>query len=32
VPANYFVAAEKWHLNFGHWLLRLPDAKGLPTL
>ena len=32
VPATYIAVAEKRHLDFGHCLLRLPDANGQPTL
>ena len=32
VPAAYIAVAGKRHLDFGHCLLRLPDANGLPTL
>ena len=32
VPAAYIADAGKRHLDFGHCLLRLPDANGLPTL
>jgi DNA-binding transcriptional ArsR family regulator len=32
VPAAYIADAEKRHLDFGHCLLRLPDANGQPTL
>jgi len=32
VPAAYIAAADKRHLDFGHCLLRLPDANGQPTL
>jgi DNA-binding transcriptional ArsR family regulator len=32
VPAHYIAAADKRHLDFGHCLLRLPDANGQPTL
>ena len=32
IPAQYIVAAEKRHLDFGHCLLRLPDENGQPTL
>jgi len=28
VPAQYIAAADKRHLDFGHCLLRLPDAEG----
>ncbi len=31
VPAAYIAAADKRHLDFGHCLLRLPDANGQPT-
>jgi DNA-binding transcriptional ArsR family regulator len=31
VPAAYIADTGKRHLDFGHCLLRLPDAKGLPT-
>jgi hypothetical protein len=31
-PAAYIAAADKRHLDFGHGLLRLPDANGQPTL
>jgi DNA-binding transcriptional ArsR family regulator len=32
VPAHYIADAGKRHLDFGHCLLRLPDAQGNPTL
>lgn len=32
VPAAYVADAGKRHLDFGHCLLRLPDANGQPTL
>lgn len=32
VPRAYIADAGKRHLDFGHCLLRLPDANGLPTL
>jgi len=32
VPAAYIADAGKRHLDFGHCLLRLPDANGQPTL
>jgi DNA-binding transcriptional ArsR family regulator len=32
VPKQYVAAADKRHLDFGHCLLRLPDANGQPTL
>jgi DNA-binding transcriptional ArsR family regulator len=32
VPAQYVVAADKRHLDYGHCLLRLPDENGRPTL
>ena len=32
VPAHYIAAADKRHLDFGHCLLRRPDANGQPTL
>ncbi len=32
VPTHYLAAADKRHLDFGHCLLRLPDANGQPTL
>ncbi len=32
VPAAYIAAADKRHLDFGHCLLRLPDANGQPAL
>jgi DNA-binding transcriptional ArsR family regulator len=32
VPAAFIADAGKRHLDFGHCLLRLPDANGLPTL
>ena len=32
VPQAYIAAADKRHLDFGHCLLRLPDANGQPTL
>jgi len=32
LPAAYIAAADKRHLDFGHCLLRLPDANGQPTL
>lgn len=28
MPAHYIAAADKRHLEFGHCLLRLPDAEG----
>jgi DNA-binding transcriptional ArsR family regulator len=31
VPAHYVLAADKRHLDYGHCLLRLPDAHGQPT-
>ena len=31
VPAQYIAVAAKRHLDFGHCLLRLPDANGQPT-
>ena len=31
VPAAYIADAGKRHLDFGHCLLRLPDANGKPT-
>ena len=32
VPAAYIADAGKRHLDYGHCLLRLPDANGQPTL
>ena len=32
VPAQFVAAADKRHLDYGHCLLRLPDANGQPTL
>ncbi len=32
VPAAYVADVSKRHLDFGHCLLRLPDANGQPTL
>jgi hypothetical protein len=32
VPAAYVADAGKRHLDFGHCLLRLPDANGQPTM
>ena len=32
VPAAYVADASKRHLDFGHCLLRLPDANGQPTM
>jgi DNA-binding transcriptional ArsR family regulator len=32
VPAAYIADAGKRHLDFGHCLLRLPDANGQPTM
>lgn len=32
VPAAYIADGGKRHLDFGHCLLRLPDANGQPTL
>jgi len=32
IRAAYIAAANKHHLDFGHCLLRLPDANGQPTL
>lgn len=31
VPAQHIADAGKRHLDFGHCLLRLPDANGQPT-
>jgi DNA-binding transcriptional ArsR family regulator len=32
VPKVYIADASKRHLDFGHCLLRLPDANGQPTM
>jgi hypothetical protein len=32
VPAAYVADAGKRHLDYGHCLLRLPDANGQPTM
>jgi DNA-binding transcriptional ArsR family regulator len=32
VPKQYIADASKRHLDFGHCLLRLPDANGLPMM
>ena len=32
IPARYVASREKRHVDFGHCLLRLPDANGQPTL
>ena len=32
VPAAYIADAGKRHLDYGHCLLRLPDANGQPTM
>jgi DNA-binding transcriptional ArsR family regulator len=32
VPSHHIADAGKRHLDFGHCLLRLPDANGQPTL
>jgi len=32
VLTHYLAGTAKHHLDFGHCLLSLPDANGLPTL
>jgi DNA-binding transcriptional ArsR family regulator len=32
VPARFIASREKRHLDFGHCLLRLPDANGQPMM